>query len=131
MSEATPTIEVTTAPSGMPNLKVRTCECGECGPFRVYHWFCAMCGNPGKRTKKGYPYETKPGQQGRIPHFRKNWLIPGTNRGVAHEICSEPCRVQYLALIGVVPGREFEEPAPRAQTRSHEPSARSMVVDEA
>ena len=86
-----------TSPLG-PKVFYRVCDCQKCTPFRVFHWFCVICRSGPHAYLQRYP------------HFTKNWYAAGNISGVAHHCCSESCRMQYLGLIGVIPGVNDAEP---------------------
>lgn len=81
-----------------PKVPFKICGCGRCTPFRLQHWFCSVC--------KSGPHH----YQQRYPHFMKMWTAPGGVWGINHTACSEPCRMSYLATIGVAPGVNDHEP---------------------
>ena len=92
-----------------PKVFVKLCECGRCTDSRRYHWFCCIC--------RSGPHH----YQQRYPHFTKNWYEPGSVRGISHHACSEPCRMQYLAKLGVTPGLNDVEPPMAAAQVGSEP----------
>lgn len=81
-----------------PPVNFIICGCGKCTSHRLIHWFCSVC-------KQG-PFDYR----GRIPHYSKNHMAPGGVWGIAHNACSEPCRMSYLASLGVAPGLNDHEP---------------------
>lgn len=81
-----------------PKVNFKICGCGRCTPSRLHHWFCCIC--------KSGPHL----YQQRYPHFTKLWTASGGVWGINHHACSEPCRMSYLASIGVTPGLNDHEP---------------------
>lgn len=81
-----------------PKVSFIICGCGTCTVNRVHHWYCVVC-----RSGRHH-------FQQRYPHFQKNWMAPGAVWGISHQVCSEPCRMQYLGMIGVVAGLNDHEP---------------------
>ena len=81
-----------------PKVPMRLCDCGDCSPFRVNHYWCSICKSGPHHYKQAYPYG------------RKMWMAPGSTWGVPHETCSPLCWQQYLALIGRQPGVNESEP---------------------
>jgi hypothetical protein len=83
---------------GKPIVDEWECDCAECAGGRIEHWRCCIC-------KRGpFRYTVK------SPFFIKPWLAPGGVRGIAHNVCSEPCRIAYLGVLGRVPGVNDHEP---------------------
>lgn len=91
-----------------PKIQMRLCDCGACTPFRVTHYFCAIC--------LGGPFHYKQ----TYPHGRKMWLYPGSTSGISHELCSPTCWTQYMAMLGRQPGINDMEP-PRVVTEGGAP----------
>lgn len=110
-----PALGMPTSPLG-PKVFYKLCTCGKCTPFRLYHWFCCIC--------RSGPHH----YQQRYPHYTKNWMEPGGVRGVAHHVCSEPCRMSYLGLLGVVAGVNDHEPARVAGQESDAQAPERPVV---
>lgn len=82
-----------------PKIQMRLCDCPQCKPTKVYHYFCVVC------RRGPLPYLGQTGPKG-----RKLYTAPGSTWGVAHEVCTVMCWHQYLERIGVVAGVNDSEP---------------------
>lgn len=103
-----------TSPFG-PKVRMRICDCGECTPFRVSHYWCVVCAGGPFHYKQTYP------------HGRKMWLAPGGAWGVSHELCSPTCWIQYMSMLGRQPGVNDMEP-PRVVTEGGAPERQVVPV---
>lgn len=103
-----------TSPLG-PKVQMRICDCSECGPFRVSHYFCVIC--------RSGPHHYK----GVYPHGRKMWMYPGSTSGISHELCSPTCWIQYMSMLGRQPGVNDMEP-PRVVTEGGAPERQVVPV---
>lgn len=91
-----------TSPFG-PKIQMKLCDCPQCSPFRLQHYFCVTC-------QKG-PID----YQQHNPQGRKIWLAPGATWGISHEACSVVCYMRYMERLGIVAGvNEFQAPGQQA-----------------
>lgn len=100
-----------------PKVNFIICGCNKCSVVRLHHWYCSIC-------KSGpFPY------QGRYPHFSRTVLAPasGGTWGLNHHCCSEPCRIGYLAALGVTPGLNDHGP-PQVTPMEGEAPSRPIVA---
>ena len=96
----------------LPDVEVKDCPCAKCvahKPHRVFHWFCVICGAPGKRARQGFAFD--PTESNYREVYRKFFIPPGkSGGGIVHHVCLGPCKTQYLERLGARPrARDLDE----------------------
>lgn len=81
-----------------PKIQIRLCDCADCTPYRLQHYFCVQC----HRGPIDY--------QQHNPQGRKLWMAPGATWGISHECCTAVCYMRYMESLGVIAGVNEHSP---------------------
>ena len=75
-----------------PKVQLKICDCPDCKPHRLTHYFCCICHRGPFHVRQSYA------------NFSKDWMAPGNVWGVSHKTCSMPCTMAYYGAMGQGPG---------------------------